>query len=60
MVKHNDQITLTPEEAANKLEVHSSKNILEGIVIGGIYGRPRNARQLKIEIRRKMLIGMMS
>ena len=53
LVKHNDQITLTPEEAANKLEVHSSKNILEGIVIGGIYGRPRNARQLKNRNKKK-------
>lgn len=47
LVKHDDKIRLTPEEVATKLVTHASENILEGIVIGGIYGRPRNARQLR-------------
>lgn len=53
LVKHDAHITLTSEEVATKLVYHSNKNILEGIIIGGVYGRPRNARQLRNKNNRK-------
>lgn len=53
LVKNNERIVLSPEEIANKLVFHSSEDILEGIIIGGVYGRPRNARQLRNKNNRK-------
>lgn len=53
LVKHNEHIVLSPEEVATKLIFHSIENILEGVIIGGVYGRPRNARQLRNKNNRK-------
>lgn len=53
LVKHNEHVALSSEEVATKLIFHSSENILEGVVIGGVYGRPRNARQLRNKNNRK-------
>lgn len=53
LVKHEAHIMLTPEEVATKLVYHPTENILEGVMIGGLYGRPRNARQLRNKNNRK-------
>lgn len=53
LIKHDAHIMLTPEEIATKLVYHSHESILEGIIIGGVYGRPRNARQLRNKNNRK-------
>ncbi|MCD8093906.1 MAG: hypothetical protein LUF01_14215, partial [Bacteroides sp.] len=47
LIKHDDQILLTDDEIKDKLIYHPQMNVLEGIIIGGMYGRKRNARQLK-------------
>lgn len=47
LIKHDERISLTEDETKDKLIYHPEKNILEGIIIGGMYGRKRNARQLK-------------
>lgn len=46
-IQNNTSQTLTEDEVEKRILWHKSTNILEGIICGGAFGRPRNARQLK-------------
>lgn len=45
-INNTSQITEATEEE-KRVICHKNTNILEGIICGGAFGRPRNARQLK-------------
>lgn len=53
LIKHDDRISLTEDDIKDKLIYHPESNILEGVIMGGMYGRKRNARQLKHKSRIK-------
>lgn len=46
-VKNGTSQTLEGKEIEKRVLCHSNANVLEGIICGGAFGRPRNARQLK-------------
>lgn len=47
LIRNNEAKSLTQEEAKYRIIGHKDESVLEGIICGGFYGRPRNARQLK-------------
>lgn len=46
-------ISVSKEKTSDKLNIHHNECLIEGLVIGGVFGRPRNARQLKAKHNRK-------
>lgn len=46
-------ISVSKEKASDKLNTHPEKCLIEGLIIGGVFGRPRNARKLKAKHKSK-------
>lgn len=47
IIKNNTLHSLSEEEALTRVVYHKNSYVLEGIICGGSFGRPRNARKLK-------------